>query len=250
MMNIEGNIKNKMKIFCLHYAGGSSRYFKNLVDLNISNNGNNLTFIPIDLPGRGSSISSELIHKFDIALKYIYTYIEKRIHKKEDFALLGYSMGSVLAIELAKKFNDNNYKPPNLILMASNTPNNFNFTNLKEINKDEKSITNKIQKLGGTSKKLLYSQFFQKKYIPIFKADFNILISYKSKDTKLSQDILIINGKNDHIASNNYSIWKRFTGGSVQIRKVEGSHFFLNENIDVIEGILKEFLLIRREKSE
>jgi surfactin synthase thioesterase subunit len=72
MMNTEGNIKNKMKIFYLHYAGGSSRYFENLVNLNISNNGNNLTFIPIDLPGRGSSILSELIDKFDIALKYIY----------------------------------------------------------------------------------------------------------------------------------------------------------------------------------
>lgn len=249
-MNIEGNIKNKMKIFCLHYAGGSSRYFKNLVNLNISNNGNNLTFIPIDLPGRGSSISSELIHKFDIALKYIYIYIKKKIHKNENFALLGYSMGSVLAIELAKKFNDNNYKPPNLILMASNTPNNFNFTNLKEINKDEKSIISKIQKLGGTSKKLLYSQFFKKKYIPIFKADFNILISYKSKNTKLRQDVLIINGKNDYIASNNYSVWKRFTEGNVQIRKVEGGHFFLNENIDVIESIIKKFLLVRREKNE
>ncbi|MCT1513189.1 thioesterase domain-containing protein [Staphylococcus epidermidis] len=218
------------------------------MNLNISNNGNNLTFIPIDLPGRDSSISSELIHKFDIALKYIYIYIKKKIHKNENFALLGYSMGSVLAIELAKKFNDNNYKPPNLILMASNTPNNFNFTNLKEINKDEKSIISTIQKLGGTSKKLLYSQFFQKKYIPIFKADFNILISYKSKNTKLRQDVLIINGKNDYIASNNYSVWKRFTEGNVQIRKVEGGHFFLNENIDVIESIIKEFLLIRRKK--
>ncbi|MGE7135893.1 thioesterase II family protein, partial [Staphylococcus warneri] len=71
---------------------------------------------------------------------------------------------------------------------------------------------------------------------------------YKSKNTKLRQDVLIINGKNDYIASNNYSVWKRFTEGNVQIRKVEGGHFFLNENIDVIESIIKEFLLIRRKK--
>ncbi|MBE5102260.1 thioesterase II family protein [Priestia aryabhattai] len=220
-----------MKLFCVHYAGGSAIAFQSLLKVLQDE----LEVIPIELPGRGKRIDSELIFDFKDACMDLVSIIKERVNKKENFSLLGHSMGSLLSFEIAHLFQEERYSLSHIFLTGTKLPYQFENKSLIEISQRNDEVIDRITKLGGTPPELLEHPYFLKMYLPIIKADLHLIGSYKYKQKgKLEIPITVINGNDDPLANNDLDKWLQLTTNKVEVLMVDGGHFFLSEQ--------KEFL--------
>lgn len=227
--HIEGGYD--MKLFCVHYAGGSAKAFQFLSEILPAE----LEVIPIELPGRGKRNTGKLILNFEDACMDLVTIIKKRVDKEEKFSLLGHSMGSLLSYEIAHLLQKEKYSLSHIFLTGTKLPYQFENKSLIEVSKRNEEVIDRITKLGGTPSELLEHPYFLKMYLPVIKADFHLIGSYKyNRKRKLDIPITIINGKNDPLANNDLGKWLQLTSNKVEVLTVDGGHFFLNEQ--------KEFL--------
>lgn len=88
---------SNMVLFCLPYAGGSSTVLYTL-----SKKISCRTEL-VDFSGKGTRIGQDLYDSFDSMVDDIVSIIVEQIKDDKRYALLGYSMGSLVAYEVAKK---------------------------------------------------------------------------------------------------------------------------------------------------
>ncbi len=78
---------DKLNLFCLPFAGGSSYSYKGFQDLQVQSN---LIVKPIELPGRGRRMSESLLFSVEAMTDDVWKSISSKIH--EPYAIYGHSM--------------------------------------------------------------------------------------------------------------------------------------------------------------
>lgn len=230
---------DKIKLFCFPYAGGSTasykkwkKYLHDSIDL-----------CPVELAGRGNRCKEPYYNNLDDVLNDVFDLIKIHI-KNSQYALLGHSMGSVIAYELSYKITISGYnKPMHLFISGRQAP---------QIQKDCKSVyqlpdeefKNEILKLGGTS-----SNFFEHKeltdiFLPLLRADYRIVDNYiyTEKNKKLDCDITVFNGNEDNMSLEDIYGWREHTKNEFNVYNFKGGHFFINENEEQIVNIINQTL--------
>jgi surfactin synthase thioesterase subunit len=104
--------KVSAQLFCFHHAGGNSSFYRSwktflpaFVDV-----------IPIGLPGRQERFQEPLIREFPAALEAVTRMVTPRA--RVPFALIGHSMGALLAFEDARKLEQLRLAPCALFVTA------------------------------------------------------------------------------------------------------------------------------------
>lgn len=229
-----------MVLFCLPYAGGSETiyyswkfYLKPEIEL-----------FPIELRGRGKRFSQPFYENIDEAIRDIYNLISDMIDKNE-YAIYGHSMGSLLAYELYYKIKEFNKKEPKHIF--------FSGYKSPSIPRKEKVIhllpndefVKEVIGLGGTPLELAENKELLELFTPILRNDFKILENYlyKEKKDKIQCDISIFNGKEDDITLEELLAWKNHGSKGFKIYNFEGNHFFINTNVEKITKIINTTLV-------
>lgn len=229
-----------MYLFCIPYAGGSqTAYYKWRNGLDPS-----IQLEAIELKGRGKRINEIFYRNFEEAVNDIFDIIEDKIIK-DDYAIYGHSMGSLLAYELYYKINSKKLrKPKHIFFSGQNAPNNVNKGKLIH-NLPNDEFMKEIMELGGTPKELLESKELLELFIPIMRNDFSILEKYiyMKKQEKIDCDISILSGKEDSIHSDDICVWKEHASKNVNIYEFEGDHFFIHNNLDKIIHIINTTIL-------
>src|SRR6185369_7818116 len=98
---------SKIKLFCLPYAGGSSMVFhkwKKYLNSEIE-------LRAIELAGRGRRIHESMYQDRAEAVEDVFQLIKDEI-RQSPYALLGHSMGSLIAYEVAQKIRANKLPEP------------------------------------------------------------------------------------------------------------------------------------------
>ena len=90
--------KKKIQLFLLPFAGGNSASFKRLTDLLDSH----IEVISVEYAGRLSRYKEDYITDYEKFLEDVASYIHGR-RSDLPIAVLGYSLGSVLAFDLITK---------------------------------------------------------------------------------------------------------------------------------------------------
>lgn len=101
----------KIKLLCLPYAGASATIyykFQPLLEEKIN-------LIPIELSGRGTRIDEPLLFSFKEAINDVVNQIQANINSEDEYMILGYSFGSLLAYEASQRLKK---KPLHLFLAA------------------------------------------------------------------------------------------------------------------------------------
>ncbi|MFK4469738.1 medium-chain acyl-[acyl-carrier-protein] hydrolase [Bacillus sp. RC252] len=223
---IEG--RKYMKLFCIHYAGGSAKVFQSLVKLL----NNKLEVIPLELPGRGKRFLKELIYDFEKGCQDLIAMIKQHLsYKNEEFSLFGHSMGSLLSFELAHLLESQGFSVKHVFLTGTRLPYQYENDSLVDVSKSNEEVIKKIKALGGTPNEVIENPYFSKIYLPIIKADLHMIGSYRYRKIgeRLNTPITIINGTEDPLTNNEWDKWSELTSKEVQVMTVEGGHFFINE---------------------
>ncbi|KHD36074.1 gramicidin dehydrogenase [Clostridium acetobutylicum] len=231
-----------MRLFCLPYAGGSQAIYykwKKMLDCSIK-------LEPVELKGRGVRYGEDFYSDFDDAVSDVYMQIKNRI-LDDDYAILGHSMGSLLAFELYYKILKSGGKmPKHMFFSAYKAPHCARIKNpIHGLPDDE--FMNEVIKLGGTPIEVIENEELCKLVTPILKNDFRILelYKYKKKSKPIGCNITILNGSKDSITHGELHEWERHCANNTRLITFEGNHFFINDDYNRIKiiDLIKETLL-------
>jgi medium-chain acyl-[acyl-carrier-protein] hydrolase len=229
----------KTKLFCFPYAGGSSMVYtkwKKHLD-------NSIELKPIELAGRGKRFLQPFKYNMDDTVNDIYNIIKEEIDESP-YSLLGHSMGSLIVYELNKKIKEAGLKAPvHAFFSGSKPPHMRDSKALYKLPDDE--FKDEIFKMEGTPKELLENKELLEIFLPVLRADYTIVDTYKCNEEciKLNCDMSVLYGKKDDVTVDEIVAWKNYTNRDCKIYGFEGGHFFIHNNIENIVKIINNTLV-------
>lgn len=217
-----------MKLFILHYAGGSSHFYHswlNKLDGRIDT-------ILIDLPGHGRRMHENLLEDYQEICCFVRQQIVKTLNYSEEYAIFGHSMGGLLSYSLAKQLLHEGYNRLNhLFISGCEAPNVKRFDGIETKYLTESQLIDRITAIGGMSQEILNSKELMDIFLPIIKSDFIALDTFKTEGPRqqLNSSITLLNGRGDKKITRERIQWEGYTNGTVEKLVFEGEHFYLND---------------------
>lgn len=227
-----------IKLFCVTYAGGTSKFFQGL-----SNElSGHIECIGIEYAGHGTRRAESLYTSFGEMVQDVAEQINEKLSMEDQFSLFGYSMGSLVAYDvLAKDLLKT--KASKLFVAAHNAPSISSIKKTYSTMPDEEFLKCMLE-FGGIDKVFIQNKRFWPIYLPIIRNDYRLLEQYDFEKTKKQLSIGggVFYSETD-TPYRDIEPWKNVFSKDLQIYKFEGSHFFMRNNEKVIAKIIMEALM-------
>ena len=225
-----------LRLFCFPYAGGSSSVYR-------SWQGHVSPMIKvhaIELPGRGARFSDPPIRSINGIVQLCLSELHEHFHGR--FAFFGYSMGGIIAFELARELAwRHGNQPANLTLAACKPPRLLDGSK-KVFRLPDEQFLAELRRLGGTPVELFENPELLDLMAPTLRADFEALETYNYRvGPLLTCPIVTIGGTDDReVPIQELNAWAEETTNTCWIEAVPGHHFLLHtREIDVIDITLR-----------
>lgn len=228
--------KASLRLFCFPYAGAGASIFrgwtKSLSD--------GIELCPVQLPGRETR-AMEKAHPrmgplIDALLHELQGYLDL------PFAFFGYSMGALIAFELARALKARHHVTPlHLFLAARRAPRLPGSSFTAELTDGE--FVKELERLGGAPKQILEHPDMLELILPTIRADFALCESYSYPPGQiLDCPLTIFGGKEDpKICYKELLAWGEETNAGCTVKMLNGDHFFLHScQSAIIATILEE----------
>lgn len=152
---------NRIHLFCFPYAGGSAMMYcrwRSLLSAFIQ-------IHPIELSGRGKRMNEPFYQTMEQAVEDAYLSIPVHV-LDEPIAFFGYSMGSLIAYELARYLHEKHGKEPIHLFAAARRAPQIQGDGLKLYRLPEAEFLQEIIKLGGMSAEVLENKELLEMILP------------------------------------------------------------------------------------
>lgn len=229
-----------MKLICLTFAGGSASFYNELKSALYPD----IELIAFEYAGHGSRYKEPFYKDFDDLARDMLSLLKKSVGTCEDYALMGYSMGSIGVAELLKLILDDKYfkKPVHVFLAAHEPFIGHKLNDCQEGNADE-YIKKRTVRFGGIPEKLVENKSFWRMYLPIYKADYQILDEYSFEHLKLQTDIPVtVFYSETDTPYESIKGWTRYFKEECNFISYEGNHFFIIKHCNEIAKEIKSKL--------
>lgn len=228
-----------MKLICFTYAGGNSSFYDELKEKLFPE----IELIAIEYSGHGSRHKSPFYVDFSELAEDMYTQIEEILNEKTSYAIMGYSMGSISAVEVLRTIIEKRKTLPVHIFLAAHEP------QTKVVCADYNSedidvfVKERTIKFGGIPEKLINNKSFWRMYLPIYRADYSIIAKYKFEDLNLKSNIpaTVFFSESD-TAFNDMKNWGKYFD-NIDFIEYTGNHFFINDHVSAIAQEIKRRLV-------
>lgn len=244
-----------MHLFCFTHAGGAASfynilkpYLKPFIELE-----------SMEYAGRGERWKEAFYQDFKELADDLYPYIrgkvcaghgvdapqeEQRVGSKP-YALLGYSMGSIAAVEILNKILiEKEFPPPVHVFIAAHEPHTK--SELQEFCAEEldERVKERTIRFGGIPESLISNRSFWRLYLPIYRADYSMIGRYDFEKLALKTSIpaTIFYSEEDTPLAD-MKQWKKHFAGVCEFIRFHGGHFFIQQHSQEIAAIISERLL-------
>ncbi|MDF0729677.1 alpha/beta fold hydrolase [Pseudomonas entomophila] len=225
-----------LNLLCLPYSGASamvySRWRRKLPAW--------LQVRPVELPGRGARLGEALQTDMQALARQLAA--EQRLAASTPYALLGHSLGALLAFELAHELQALGCPPP-VALFACGTAaptrrEDYDGKNWREAKTDAELI-DELRELQGTPEEVLANQELMSLTLPVLRADFLLCGHYAYRQRPpLRCPLHVLGGESDRASEEQLLAWGKETVGEFSQRLFPGGHFFIHEQEDRVLGAL------------
>jgi surfactin synthase thioesterase subunit len=230
-------------LVCFPFAGGSAGYYHSLARLLEPD----ISVLGVQYPGRQDRRHEPLIE--DIG-RLADEVCEALIPwETRPLALFGHSMGSLVAFEVARRFERDGRRLP-LALFASGRRAPSCHRDEGPYGADDDSLIANLRWLGGTDPALLDDDEMTRLILPVIRSDYRAVATYRAPatETALHVPIVAITGDRDQSVSfEDASAWGEHTAGSFEIKVLAGGHFFIPEHTAEIADHVRRVLAGIRE---
>ena len=147
------------------------------------------------------------------------------------YAIFGHSMGAVLAYELAQSFRRHGLPQPACLFVSGRVAAHLKLPAKPVHALPLQSFLLELEaRYGGLPRELLTDQEMLDFYLPILRADLQLIETYQYKDTSpLSCPIVVSGGLADRsIWLEGLESWKHHTVGAFAVQRYDGDHFYLS----------------------
>ncbi|WP_449603624.1 thioesterase II family protein [Paenibacillus sp. Marseille-Q9583] len=227
----------KIKLFCFPYAGGSAGSIYSKWSESLSQH---IQVVPVELSGRGNRINDLLYDNLKDIVNDVFRLIEKDIVEGTPYAIFGHSMGSIIAYEIYHKIKACDYKQPVHMFLSAKLPPHIDPEESTLHMLPDESFLDEIIKIGGTSKEILLYPELLEIFLPILRADFKAIETYKyvERGQRIECSSTILVGKDESQPDDGMQEWRRHTKSEISIIEISGGHFFINEQVTEVLKIV------------
>ena len=225
----------KEKLFCFPYAGGSSTLYEG----NFQGLQNDFEIISLDYSGHGTKFGLPLYESMEDMVDDMYKEVTGQLSKEEDYYLFGYSLGSIVAYEIAWRLKKDGYHiPKRMFLCSMEAPHKIPESEWIHTLSDEE-FQKKMISMGGIDEELLSDPLMMEIFIPIIRRDFELHEMKEDKEWEILDADALIMYSDEDIADDKIRRWDDFVAGTEYIC-YPGGHFFIYDKIkEVTEEVLK-----------
>lgn len=238
---VSDNDESIARVFCFHYAGGSSLFYADMHRYLSDDVG----VYPYQLPGRLDRANEKFEDSLWSAAENAADIISK--YNDKPIIITGHSMGGIIGFDTAyilkEKYGIDIAKlyitasVPNLSAIVKNT-------DAKTDDLDDEEFCNALIDFGAIDERSLKIREFYQIFLPVVRADFRMIENYKDNGKKkISADIEVYGGNEDKIIeSSSLSLWKERTSGKTDIFIRQGDHFFIKNCKSEVYGSIDRFI--------
>lgn len=217
---------HKKKLFCFPYAGGSAMVYnkwKQYLDPGIE-------LVPVELAGRGRRIHEPLYEDMDQVVDDILRIIGNDI-ARGPYALLGHSLGGLIAYELAIRIRERQLpRPVHIFFSGKSAPGVKNEKEKIYHRMSDEVFRQEVLLLGGTPAEFFEQPELVELLLPMLKNDFRLSETTLRVEEvyPFEENITVFLGKDDEFTPEQCDGWKNRTIRRCNIHYFEGGHFFLH----------------------
>jgi medium-chain acyl-[acyl-carrier-protein] hydrolase len=216
--------KPLLRLFGFPYAGGNPQVFRNWqrhlppeVDLCLAH-----------LPGHGRKFGHQPFTRMSPLIDALARQIRSEL--QEPFAFYGHSMGATISFELARELQ-RRYKtgPMHLFVSGRRAP-HVPDADPPTFSLPHDEFVAELRRLNGTPQELLENPETTELFLPIVRADFEVIETYEyHPGERLACPITVYGGLQDQdVPIENLRAWQEHTSGAFKIRMFPGDHFFIH----------------------
>jgi surfactin synthase thioesterase subunit len=231
-----GRSRPAVRLFCLPFAGAGASSFASLS----RRLGSTVEVCAAQLPGRESRMQERCID----SVEALVAALESPMRELMDcpYAILGYSMGASIALELCRRLRGGILPLP-VALFVVGAPGPRAPKRPPIAGLSHEAFIEELRRLGGTSQAVLENQTLLDTFLPVLRADFALIESYDySAQEPLSLPTFAYAGESDALAPPaSVARWSDEVDGPFQMRRFAGGHFFVQSNLDAVaDAILRD----------
>lgn len=199
----------------------------------------------LQLPGRSARLHeppfTQMQPLVDAVAEQLLPWLDR------PFAFFGHSMGATLSFEVACKLRgEQNLEPRHLFVSGRRAPHRPSPPPIYHL--PEPEFIERLRSLNGTPDEVLDHQEFLQLLMPMLRADFEVIETYKHIPRPALQcPITALGGlRDENVGQEHLNAWNELTVGPFSMHMFSGNHFFLNSEqkalLQVISNELQPLL--------
>jgi medium-chain acyl-[acyl-carrier-protein] hydrolase len=228
-----------LRLFCFPYAGGGAHVFCNWQrhfppDIDIC---------LVHLPGRGKRIGERPFTRLTALVDKLADIVFQ--DTRGPFALYGHSMGALISFELARELRRRNRGAPQGLFLSGRRAPTASSREGPTFNLPHDEFVAKLKRFNHTSGQLLEEPELKALFLPLLRADFELVDSYTYyPEDPLPCPISVYGGLQDEFVSlDGLREWKQQTSSICETRLFAGDHFFIHNLANDFLNVLRRDVL-------
>lgn len=229
---------SRIPVFCFSHAGGMSFAYRDFVSAGPTGG---VEYIPIDTSGHGKRMGEKLYSLFDEIVEDLCNKVCAKMGDRQQFMLMGHSMGAWIAFEIAKRFQSKGISPM-LLILSSNVPAKY-YNDRVSIEAGDEIIKQQLVERNPELKQFFEDEMLLETFYPIIKADYIAIGDYLNKKvegTKLACNVLGILAKGDRFDESTMSKWTEYVDGVYFQKIINGGHFAFYKEYEYVRRLIED----------
>jgi surfactin synthase thioesterase subunit len=218
-------------VLCLPHAGAGASYFWKWRQAAPKE----LNLIPLQLPGREERTDEEPHRDVSRAVTTLLPQVLEAVGSQLRVAVLGHSLGAVLAYELARALEERTEVPvTHVFVSGSPAPDRGRAPQAADLDDDE--FVARVEELAGYRHPAFESAELRELLLPTLRADVAMHESYRPpSDTPIQAAVTCLRGALDALVTREDAReWRRATEGAFAYHELAGGHMYLGDAVDEV----------------
>lgn len=223
------------KLFCIPYLGGTGAAFDELIkEMNDS-----VEVIKLEYAGHGTRRGEDFYSNYDEMVNDSADQINRHLTEGDEFAILGYSLGALVAYEILKN-QKLSYSPKTVFYAAQIPPHLFTPFKVNSGMEDEEFVKIIIE-YGWVDGSLFSKRRFWPILLKTLREDLRIRETYRESQEVYVVDYEISVLYNQRDIEQSVALrWQQYTRSKCNFYEIGSTHMFLHTHSKEIAQVLEQ----------